>query len=627
MPGKSCFLTFCEHSPPDATTVVKADISNVRSLDPTINGIVCLAGHARVTFTDSTYNNNCAFSVLQAQDSSQLNIDNSSFIGSCAGESLEQDGCLHSDHHPGALGGAVSAVDAAYAAINVTNSLFQEGRACRGAGIAITGYTSLHMSSSIFRNNSAVLGAHVYVSSADIMTARNCTFEGVWNKHGIGALYIKATHSLVKDSVISVPSPGIAGIYKQGRPPLTLRNSTITNAVAPANFGTQMVGNGDFSAPDSPALTLFDDGFGKTKVYLQNTSINGKDICGTSSTMSSGSSILEQACISLDSSTALLCIPPNGATVSVHGAVHGYEDVCIHPKRLMYLVTAYSIFGAVMVLLLAFTSAAWFRKKKNPAGGMGSSSGLGCLGQWCGAAQECFDSPKAHHPKNIVRVILAGYDIVSDVVAMYIIRDTMVVGVFITALALPIFIASMVLHARVCHGFMQQRRTVPPSLWPYKMYSRCHPAVAGVFGWLCPLPMYQFLMHYPTMLMHAVRPCKWYTWLDLGHYASLYSFLIAVLQAPISMGIMSAATWSGTSNDLFPKMVTGSLFFLTIASSMASIVVWTSIVCKAALAGEVRKLFREMFWELVVPENGGAVAHDDAMMQLSTLNVSKSDGI
>ena len=617
LPDKSCLLTFCGREPTKGVAVVTANVSRVQALDPAITGIICLTGHARVTFKDSSFSDNCAYSVVQAQDNSWLSINNSVFTGSCARQSLGP--CRSESSYPGDPGGAVLATGDA--AVTITDSIFEANRACRGGAISLVDSASLILSSSSFRNNSALYGADVFTDGQAYVAAKNCTFTGGWSP--FAAIHLVAggaeglpnggsQWNILEDSTVLVTVN--AGVYQQGARPLLIHNSQVTQGAQ----GSLRIGGTYADA----AVALSPDY--RATVYLQNATLNGADLCNSTDSSSSSSSImLEQACPQLVFSAALVCIFPNGTALSAHGDSAGYEDVCINPKRLSYLITAYSIFGGVMLVIFASALVSWVCKKctsthNRPVGSIVSSNEFNCFGMRCGAARECCSRSKLRHLRDIARVALAGYDIVSDVVAMFFIRGSSAVGPYIIALLLPIFIASTILHAKVCHEFMQRKRPVPPSLWPYKMYSRCHPAVAGIFGWLVPFPVYQFLMHYPTMLLHVMQPKRWYTWLHLEHYANMFSFVSAAIQAPISMGIISAATWLGTSEDLFPRMVTGWVFFFTIASSMASIVIWTAIILSAAVAGECRKLFRGMFWGLVVPEgcgpHGGAAA---GLLQLS----------
>jgi hypothetical protein len=611
-------FTFCDTS---SEVTVKADISNVQALEPAVTGIVCLAGYAKITFLNSNFSDNCASSVVQAQDQTRLNIKSSSFTGSCARESLAP--CRSESDYPGDPGGAVLA--RGDAVVTVSDTFFQGNRACRGGGIFLKDAASLHLSNSSFKDNSALYGADLLTEGTAYVFAKNSTFIDGYSY--FAAVYLSADGgpkwNLFEGCTVSVKQN--AAITQQGARPLALRNSTITQVETSLSIGGGPYGDS--------AVNIFP--WSRAIVYLQNASLSGVDLCiDPPSNTSSSSASFEQACTQLVSAAALVCIFPNGTALSAHGASHGYVDVCINPNRVSYLVTAYSIFGGAMLLVFASAFSVWVCKKctstrNRPAGGIGGIAGPSHLGLGCGFTQELCSSAKGHRLRDAARVALAGYDMASDIVAMFIIRGSTAVGTYIVALLVPIFIASTILHARVCHVFMQKKRVVPPSLWPYKMYSRCHPAVAGVFGWLCPFPVYQFLMHFPTMLLHVIGCGKWYTWLDLGHYANMYSFLSTAIQGPISIGIITAATWQGTSEDLFPRKVTGWVFFFTIASSMASILVWTSIVLSAAVAGEARELFRKMFWDLVVPAGaaGSERAVASGLLQLSSGRQDLKQGV
>lgn len=657
--SSSCLLTF----EGTGNVIVTTYIFDVQALHLSLRGIICSRGSVSLFLLNSMLDNNCAHSVLHASDHSRVYVSDSLMQQSCAHASLS--GCTPA-FDADEPGGAVIASGTSH--VHIANPIFFNNSGCVGSSVHVAQGATLVVLGSKFYFGKGIFGDIVFAQGYNNSTFINMFSNNEHILEHAGAfdflggvprvlLNSSSLWTLQFDEAFHAYAPWVLGGFAERRSSLLaslgfgasegVASGRLSDEIQHAMSSSAVLANRGYAHQPSYGSAAFDvfasrlsmqstwrfmrayfppyNGMmaayrvGSLAIELgspvllevHNTTWNNVSLCRTE--------LMQQACGALRTGSEVVCYGSDGQMVAAAGAAaqaqarsSDLRNVCVIPHAGKHLAVAFSVFGGG-IMLVVLAGMVWrvfcFGRRRRTAH----------LNRW---RKLCVGGWPVSWSRFVVaaRVLLWAANMVSSIAVMLHTQSRVFAALFLAGFA-PVVASVLVLHFHIWRVFVEPpggtRPPMPPVLWAYINFARSQAAASklccvaslvlprvSIFYPHCPLLLFLVQLHFPGMLLRALRPQTALPWLVLGNYSNLYSFLTAAISAPICIGLVSYASLHGATYDVFPRPLSNTMLGWLLGTSLAQVAFWVCYVAWLGLAGggrdAVRQLFRDMFGDLVV---------------------------
>ena len=292
------------------------------------------------------------------------------------------------------------------------------------------------------------------------------------------------------------------------------------------------------------------------------------------------------------------------------------RNLCVSHHRFTFIGAVYGVFG--FLVLCAVLDLLWPKK----------ASCCACLDPE-GAKEAGQDVPLQQHPAiaKAVPIVFAGsklllvvIDLASDILATWAIRRTDFVWVFAAMLLVPNVLAALVLHLRLCHinhhSDKWKMLFVPTT---YRMYESLYRkgGLALLHASIVFLWPYWVFLQVPILfaasfgrMIGRCRQSNWsMQWLNLPHFCSLLSLIMACTESPFSAVVFTYFYAHGMTAQ-FPTLIKDWNFVLTVFTALLHMVMEFWRMVPYIKAGRFKQRMRSLFLDVVVAKQvaGGTSA-------------------